>query len=179
MAVLEKANSSTIGRLFDDLVKVLGSEFNRDSVLLFISDAAPYMVKAASAIKVFYPKVLHLMCLAHGLHGIPEKIRSLFSDVDYMIASIKTVFLKAPSMIQIFKETEPNLPLPSQPIITRWGTWLEAVKYYATNFEKIENILSKLTEKDSVALEATKNLISKLRIKLKNDLIFISSNYGF
>jgi len=53
-----------------------------------------------------------------------------------MIASIKKVFLKAPSRIQIFRETEPNLPLPPQPIITRWGTWLEAVKYYATNFEK-------------------------------------------
>ena len=58
------------------------------------------------------------------------------------------------------------------------GTGLEAVKYYATNFEKNENILSKLTE-DSVALEAAKNLISKIEIKLKNDLIFISSNYGF
>jgi len=42
--------------------------------------------------------------------------------------------------------------------------------------KKIENILSKLTEEDSVALEAAKNLISKLGIKLKNDLIFISSN---
>ena len=45
--------------------------------------------------------------------------------------------------------------------------------------KKIENILSKLTEEDSVALEAAKNLISKLGIKFKNDLIFISSNYGF
>ena len=78
MAVLEKANSSTISRLFDDSVKVLGSEFNCDSILLFVSDAAPYMVKADSAIKVFYPKVLHLTCLARGLHQIAEKIRSLF-----------------------------------------------------------------------------------------------------
>ena len=55
MAVLEKANTLTIARLFNDSVKVLGSEFNRDSILLFISDTVPYMVKTSSAIKVFYP----------------------------------------------------------------------------------------------------------------------------
>ena len=38
MVVLEKVNSLTINRLFDDSVKVLGSEFNRDYILHFISD---------------------------------------------------------------------------------------------------------------------------------------------
>ena len=69
-----------------------------------------------------------------------------------MIASIKKVFLKAPPRIQIFIETEPNLPL---------------------------KMLNKLKEEHSVALVAAKNFISKLGIKIKNDLIFISSNYGF
>jgi len=73
MAVLVKANSSTIARLFDDLVKVLGSEFNRDSILSFISDAAPYMVKTASAIKV-----LHLTCLAMGCIGSPKRLDICF-----------------------------------------------------------------------------------------------------
>ena len=39
--------------------------------------------------------------------------------------------------------------------------------------------MNKLTEEDSTALETVKNLFSRLRIKLKIDLIFISSNYGF
>ena len=71
------------------------------------------------------------------------------------------------------------MPLPHRPIITRWGTWLDRVEYYANTFEKIENILSKLTEEDSAVLETTKNSFSRLRIKLQIDLIFISSNYGF
>ena len=79
----------------------------------------------------------------------------------------------------MFKETEPDLPLSPRPIITRWGTWLDAVEYYANNFEIIENILSKLTEEDSGALETAKNLFSRLTIKLKIDLILISSNYRF
>lgn len=44
--VLEKANSTSIARLFDDSVKINSENFDRDLVLLFISDAAPYMVKA-------------------------------------------------------------------------------------------------------------------------------------
>ena len=65
-AHLEKANYSTIVKLFDDFVKIRGEEFKRDSLLLLVSDAAPYMVKAASAIKIFYPKMTHVTCLAQG-----------------------------------------------------------------------------------------------------------------
>lgn len=49
-AVLHKANHSTIARLFNDSIKILGESFDKDLILLFISDAAPYMVKAAQAI---------------------------------------------------------------------------------------------------------------------------------
>ena len=81
--------SSTIGRLFDDSVKVLRLKFNRNPILLFLSDAAPYIVKAGSEIKVFYPKVLNLTCLAHRLHRLAVKIRYLVSDVDHMIDQLK------------------------------------------------------------------------------------------
>ena len=60
MAVMDKANSSTIAYLFVDSVKVLGSKFNHDCILLIISEATPNMVKAASAIKVFYPIKLYI-----------------------------------------------------------------------------------------------------------------------
>ena len=77
-AVLDKANSSTIACLFDDSMKLLESEFDSHFILLFISDAAPYMVKAATAIKVFYPKVLHFTCLAYGCIGWPKKLDLYF-----------------------------------------------------------------------------------------------------
>ena len=38
--------------------------------LLFVSDAAPYIVKAGARLKVLYPKLVHLACLAHGLQGL-------------------------------------------------------------------------------------------------------------
>lgn len=32
----------------------------------------------------------------------------------------------------------PDLNLSPEPIITRWGTWLEAVQYYCDHFDKIK-----------------------------------------
>jgi len=36
-----------------------------ENVLLFVSDAAPYMVKAGKALNIFYPKLIHLTLTLH------------------------------------------------------------------------------------------------------------------
>jgi hypothetical protein len=71
----------------------------------------------------------------------------------------------------------PNLTLPPEPIITRWGTWLSAVLYYSNNFEKIKNVVLNL---DSDAAIAIKKTIELMECKnLQNNLAFISANFGF
>lgn len=67
---------------------------------------------------------------------IMEDIRSHFPDVDISISNDKKVFLKSPSRIAVFKEKFLNLFPPPQPVITRWGTWLEAAEYYAKYFNE-------------------------------------------
>jgi len=125
--VLDKANYSTISKLFEKSLHLLWPEgIQHDSVLLFLSDAAPYMVKAAGAIKAFYSKILHVTCLAHGLHLTAEEVRKCFPNVDKLISNVKKIFLKSPYRVAFFKNEAPGLPLPPEPIITRWGTWLNA-----------------------------------------------------
>jgi len=101
---LEKTNSTTIAQLFDrtmNLIRPQGVEHN--NVLLLVSDAAPKrLVKAGSAIQIFYPKIFHVTCLAHALHRAAEQIRIDFSLVDKLISSVKKVFLKCPSRILSF-----------------------------------------------------------------------------
>ena len=87
-------------------------------MLLLLTDAAPYMIKAGDGLSVSYPKT----------------IRVLYPNVDKLIANAKKVFVKSPSRVKIFKTRAPNTPLPPSPVITHWGTWVDAVKYYATNF---------------------------------------------
>ena len=91
-----------------------------------LSDAAPYMTKAARNLKPFYSKLVHVTCVGHGIHRIAEKIIDTFSDINDLINNGKKVFSKAPYRIQLYKEMKPNTHLPPQPIITRWGTWLES-----------------------------------------------------
>ena len=120
---LEKANHSTICKALDKSLLLLwpgGIQF--DDVLLFVTDAAPYMTKAARTLQSFYTKMVHLTCVAHGLHRVAEEIRSQFGNVDDLVANVKQVFRKCPYRIQTFRNEAPDLPLPPSPVITRWDT---------------------------------------------------------
>jgi len=74
--VLERVNNSSITVVFDNAMKVLWPDkVERDNVLLFVSDAAPHMIKAAKALQLLYPKMTHVTCLAHALHRVAEEVR--------------------------------------------------------------------------------------------------------
>lgn len=148
-----------------------------NNVLLFLTDAAPYMCKAGKVLNTFYPKMIHLTCLVHGFHRVAETIRFQFSEVDSLIANVKKIFLIAPSRVQIFKEMYPNLILPPEPIITRWGTWLAAVMYYSNNFDKIKNIILKLDSDSAIIIKKTIELMQNKN--LQNNLAFITVHFGF
>jgi hypothetical protein len=42
----------------------------------------------------------------------------------------------------------PNTTPSPQPIVARWGTWLDAANYYYTNYSETEKIFNKLDSKD-------------------------------
>lgn len=72
--VLEKANNSTITKLFDWSMGIIWPNgVKHNQVLLFVSDAAPYMVKAVKNIKALYSRMTHITCLAHGLHRVAKE----------------------------------------------------------------------------------------------------------
>jgi len=84
-----------------------------------VSDAAaPYMVKAGSAIQTFFPEMLHATCLVHTLHRVAEQIRSDFPFFDKLMSSVKKAFLKCPEIINIFEDEAPELSLSPEPVIT-------------------------------------------------------------
>lgn len=175
---LEKCNHSTICQLFDKSMNLLWPNgIQHDKVLLFLSDAAPYMVKAGEAIKLFYSKIIHVTCLAHAFHRIAETVRAGYPKVDKLIANVKKVFRKAPSRIQYFKSIAPSLSLPLEPILTRWGTWIKAANYYCEHFEQIKLIINSFNDNDAVAIKNSKKYLSDQNIEAQ--LVFIKSNFGF
>jgi hypothetical protein len=114
---------------------------------LFVTDGAAYMLKCGRHLKVFYPKIVHITCLAHMLNLVAETIRRSYEDVDGLIANVKKIFVKAPLRVEVYKERVKEVPLPPQPVLTRWGTWLEAAVFYSTHFESIKDV-SKLKSKN-------------------------------
>lgn len=168
---LERADATCIANFFDKSLKVLGEDFDRDKVLLFVSDAAPYMKKAAKAIQTFLPKITHVTCIAHALHRVCEEIRSHFEDINVLISSVKKTFIKCPSRVQIFKTHVPGVELPPEPVTTRWGTWLKAVDYYAKNFQAIVDVFENFCEDEAAAIKQAKEVLEKET--LKADLVKI------
>lgn len=175
---VQKANAKSIAYFINSELKTLypnGVEDQR--VLLLLTDAAAYMIAAGQLLKPFYPNLTHLTCLVHGLHRVAEEVRKLFPTVNTLISSVKKVFLKAPSRISVFREKLPDTPLPPEPVITRWGTWLKAVKYYAKNFEQMKVIVNEFDEEDSLSIKAAQCVFKEKGIK--EDLAYIDAHFTF
>lgn len=70
----------------------------------------------------------------------------------------------------------PGLPLPPQPIVTRWGTWLQAAIYYADNYNQVAQFLDAMDADDAKSIRKAKNMIAKPN--LATDLSFIKNNFA-
>jgi hypothetical protein len=66
--------------------------------------------------------------------------------------------------VQIFREKMPNVPLPPEPILTRWSTWLTAACYYADHFDSFKEIVLEFSQSTSEA-------VAKCQKVLKNETV--------
>jgi hypothetical protein len=159
--MLERVNNSPIAVVFDNAMNLLWPDkVEGENVLLFVSDAAPYMIKAARALQLLYQKMIRVTCLAHALHRVAAEVRGRYREVGKLIAKGKKIFIKSSLRVQKFKEEAPTLPLPPQPIVTRWGTWFDAANCYCTNYSDIEKIFNKFDRKDSASIKSVQELSS-------------------
>lgn len=69
--------------------------------MLVATDAVAYMLSAMNSLRVLFPKMLHVTCLAHGLHRLAEYIRHEYPEVNELISSVKAVFVKVCILIAI------------------------------------------------------------------------------
>jgi hypothetical protein len=81
-----------------------------------------------------------MTCMAHAFHRIAEKVRASFPLVDEFVAATKQIFKKSPSRILVYKTMNPDLPLPPEAVITRWGTWLNSIAFFTEHFDNIKKV---------------------------------------
>ena len=170
-------NHSTIAHVLVEALKsLLGIEEAMAKVLILLTDSAAYMHKMAKGVAVLLPNCLHITCLAHGVHRIAETVRSSYPLVDKLVSSVKKVFTKAPSRRSLFVEMHPNIRLPPQPVVTRWGTWISAVLYYAENYEAVKRVVDALDPSDAAAIGSAQELMTSQ--KLREELAYIAHNFS-
>ena len=118
-------------------------ENNCAKVLVLVTDSAPYTLKAAKALQVFYSNLIHVTCLAHGLDRIAEKICELFPAVNDLVTNGKKLFLKAPvsSSTKIVYLKFLFLLYLSY---LGGGIWLSAVSFYQKHFNEVKEVVLKL-----------------------------------
>jgi hypothetical protein len=94
--VLCHTNHSTVARFVNDGLRVLWSNrVHEEKVLILYSDVAAYVLKATTALKVFYTNLTHFTSLAHGLQHVADEVRAKFPQMNKSISMTEKVFLKA------------------------------------------------------------------------------------
>lgn len=141
--VLEKTNN-TVAKCINDFLRILWQvRGNDEKVLLMLSDAAPYIVKATNDLKLFYSNPIHVTCVARGFHRILNKIMEIFYKINVLINNGKRYFWKLHIEINYIMKCYQMKPLLPQPIITRWGAWLEMTIFYTDYFKNFKKVQSK------------------------------------
>lgn len=123
------------------------------------------MVKAEEVLKSLYSKIIHVTCVVHGLHRVAEEVRSQFHAVDEVVSSVKRVFKKAPSRLLVFKTEAPNLTLPPEPVLIRWGSWINASTYGWENFGIVHRVIFMLDRNDANSIKDARNYIIELGLE--------------
>jgi hypothetical protein len=91
--VLHHTNHSTVARFVNDGLKMLWpTGVHEEKVQILYSDAAAYVLKTATALKVFYPNLIHFTCMALVLQRVAEEVRAKFPQVTKLLTMTEKFF---------------------------------------------------------------------------------------
>jgi hypothetical protein len=73
------------------------------------------MIKAAKALQLLYPTMIHVTCIAHALHRVAQEVRGSYPEVDKLIANGKKFLLSRPFEYRSLKRPQ-HYPFPHSPL---------------------------------------------------------------
>lgn len=162
---LESTNNTTVSQaVLNACHKIWPNGIEYEKLLLIVSDAARYMVKAVNNLKSFFPNLKHVTCVVHTLHLVAENIRQRYPAVNDFISNFKKILTKSSKRVLSYK-TITSLPLPPKPVVTRWGTWINTAIFHCQNYDKIELFVNSLKEKDNIALDGLRKAYNNMNLK--------------
>lgn len=122
----------------------------------YLTDAASVMKASARLLQTdcsqdepFFNTLLNITCVVHGLHNVAESARRHYKKADFVIMGTKSVFAKALKRRKQLKEECPNLKPPPMPVVTRWGSWIEANEWFSSNENRKQLVQGLMKIRDS------------------------------
>ncbi|CAF1045726.1 unnamed protein product [Brachionus calyciflorus] len=113
-------------------------------------------------------KCTHVACFAHIIALVGETWRSNLSEVDLIVANLKSIFARGSNrkirFIDFLKSNGKENPsyYPS-PVVTRWNTWFKAVSELKKQFEfdasKCDRFKFTLLKFEDCEIKTTETLI--------------------
>jgi hypothetical protein len=135
------------------------------------------MLKAATALKVFYQNLVHFNCMAHGLHCVAEEVRSYLPDVNKLILSTNNFFVKAPQRVQCYRNQSSDVALPPEPVLIRWSIWIQAVNFYNEHFDVVKSVDATFHAECAVAVRESQTAVSEP--KMGCSMTYVRSIFGW
>lgn len=146
---------------------------------LIISDQDSYMLSAVKKMKegVVFPFINHITCVFHAVNLVCE-IQEYYSLVNLLIKEMTKFFRNAPKRKKAFRDST-GFPLPPFPIIIRFGSWLNCVKYFLQpgKWEKIKTFFIDADPAELAGVSSHLATIKKILSgkKIESDLIEVSN----
>jgi hypothetical protein len=130
------------------------------------------MPKAATALKVFCQNLIHFTCMAHGLQCVVEEVRSNFPDVKNLFhQQQQKVFCKPHNVCNV---TETSC-LTWSCCLNRWGTWIQAAKFYNEHLDVVKSIVATFHVESAVAVRESQTAFSVPKIACS--MSYVHSNF--
>ncbi|KAJ3646805.1 hypothetical protein Zmor_024375 [Zophobas morio] len=115
----------------------------------------------SNTISRFINESLALLCPKGTEH---KKVKGFVSDgASYMIK------------IEFYKNSLPNTPLPPEPVLTRWCTWIQAALFYAEHFDVLKQVVMSFEATDAQSIKKAQEFLNQANVK--NELLYIKTHF--
>jgi hypothetical protein len=71
----------------------------------------------------------------------------------------------------------PEVALPPEPVLTRWGTWIQAVSFYNEHFDVVKSVVATFHAESAVAVREYLTAFSEPEIACC--IAYVRSNFGW
>ena len=114
-----------------------------------------------------------MTCVASFLRNCAIKVKSDFEGVDQLIAKVKYATVKD----KIRQAKFATFSSPHQPLVVRWGNWLNAALSYANNLPEVTAIVKSFEGSGTVVTQAKANLLTIHNLTLKERLAALTVTF--